>query len=53
MPILRTPTERFDNLKDYPFLPHYVEVGDNLQMHYVYEGQNSIDTILMLHGKPP
>lgn len=53
MAILRTPTERFDNLKDYPFLPHYVEVGDNLQMHYVDEGQNSIDTILMLHGEPP
>lgn len=52
MAILRTPTERFDNLKDYPFLPHYVEVGDNLQMHYVDEGHNSSDTLLMLHGEP-
>lgn len=48
---LRTPDNRFENLKDYPFSPHYVEVG-GLRMHYVDEGEKHAATVLMLHGEP-
>ena len=40
--ILRTPDERFDDLPDYPFAPHYVEVRtrriEPVRMHYVDAG---------------
>ena len=28
MTVLRTPDERFTNLQDFPFKPHYLEVND-------------------------
>ena len=49
MPIIRTPDERFANLPDFPFAPHYVEIG-GARMHYVDEGHG--ETILCLHGEP-
>lgn len=49
MPILRTPEERFENLTDYPFEPHYVELGE-CRVHYVDEGAGEV--ILCLHGEP-
>ena len=49
MKVLRTPDERFVNLPDYPFVPHYAEVN-GLRIHYVDEGQG--DPILCLHGEP-
>lgn len=52
MNILRTPDERFDNLPGYPFQPHYSDVDDQLRMHYVDEGENPDETVLMLHGEP-
>lgn len=51
MKVLRTPDERFENLPDYPFEPNYVEV-EGLRMHYVDEGKNEDETVLMLHGEP-
>jgi len=48
---VRTPEERFENLKDYPFEPHYVLVED-LRMHYIDEGSESGEVILLLHGQP-
>ena len=51
MDILRTPDERFVNLPDYPFAPHYAEV-DGLRIHYVDEGPRKADPVLMLHGEP-
>ena len=38
MPIISAPEGRFENLPDYPFAPHFVEVGAGLKMHYVDEG---------------
>ena len=38
VPRVRTPDERFANLKGYPFAPHYAEIN-GLRMHYVDEGQ--------------
>ena len=51
MEFLRTPAERFDNLPDYPFAPHYVTV-DGLRIHYVDEGPRDGEVVLMLHGEP-
>ena len=49
MKILRTPDERFSGLPDFPYAPHYVDVG-GLRMHYLDEGKG--DPILCLHGEP-
>ncbi len=51
MEVLRTPDERFANLPDYPFAPHYAEI-DGLRIHYVDEGQADAEPVLMLHGEP-
>lgn len=47
--ILRTPDDRFQNLPDFPFQPHYLEVN-GLRMHYLDEGAGEV--ILCLHGEP-
>ena len=58
MKVLRTPDERFAELPDYPFLPHYVDVptGDgsgSLRVHYLDEGPAAAaETVLLLHGEP-
>jgi haloalkane dehalogenase len=51
MESLRTPDERFSNLPEYDFDPHYVEIG-GLRVHYVDEGPSSAEPVLMLHGEP-
>ncbi|MCB9451116.1 MAG: haloalkane dehalogenase [Anaerolineaceae bacterium] len=50
MPVIRTPDERFANLPDWPYAPHYVEVN-GLRLHYVDEGTGD-ETFLCLHGEP-
>lgn len=49
MTLLRTPEERFRRLSSFPFVPHYVQVGE-ARIHYVDEGQG--ETVLCLHGEP-
>ncbi|MEP7199249.1 MAG: haloalkane dehalogenase [Chloroflexota bacterium] len=49
MNIFRTPDDRFADLPDYPFAPHYVE-SNGLRMHTVDEGEG--DPVLLLHGEP-
>ncbi len=49
MSILRTPDERFADLADFPYEPHYLELN-GLRVHYVDVGQG--DIILCLHGEP-
>lgn len=51
MEVLRTPEKRFKRLLDYPFEPHYADVG-GLRMHYVDEGPKEGKPVLMLHGEP-
>ena len=48
---VRTPEERFENLKNFPYEPHYALI-DGLRMHYVDEGSKSGEVILLLHGQP-
>lgn len=56
MQFLRTPDARFDALADYSFAPNYRMVpdtqGGQLRMHYVDEGPELADPVLMLHGEP-
>lgn len=56
MNIVRTPEERFENLKDYPFKTNYVEIkhsdGTPLRFHYLDEGNPNGEIILCLHGQP-
>ncbi len=51
MDYLRTPDSQFERLLDYPFTPHYADVG-GLRMHYLDEGPADAPPILMLHGEP-
>ena len=48
---VRTPEDRFNDLADYPFAPHYVDI-DGLRMHYLDEGPADAEPVLMLHGEP-
>ncbi len=49
MPIIRTPEERFENLPDYNFEPHYMMI-DECRVHYLDEGEGEV--VLCLHGEP-
>ena len=49
--VLRTPDERFENLKDYPFKPNYMMI-DGLRIHYLDEGPKDANPIFLLHGEP-
>ncbi len=52
MEFLRTRDTQFDNLPDFSFAPHYLEV-DGLRIHYLDEGPTgAAETVLMLHGEP-
>jgi haloalkane dehalogenase len=52
MDVLHTPDSRFADLPGFPFGPHYAELPDGLQMHYVDEGPRDADVVLLLHGQP-
>lgn len=51
MDVLRTPDDRFADLPDFPFAPHYVEV-DGLRVHHLDEGPADGPVVLLLHGEP-
>ena len=48
---MSTPDERFENLPDFSFEPHYVEV-DGIKIHYLDEGSKDAEVILLMHGEP-
>ncbi|MBN2556508.1 MAG: alpha/beta fold hydrolase [Anaerolineales bacterium] len=49
---VRTPDTCFDDLPDWPYEPHYVEI-DGLRQAYVDVGPaDAEETILLLHGQP-
>mgnify|MGYP000213666117 CR=1 FL=1 len=56
MRCLRTPDDRFAHLEDFDFAPHYGEVDDTeggrLRIHYLDEGPQDGEPILVMHGEP-
>ena len=60
MDVVRTPDERFTDLPDFPFEPHYAEIpadpadpgGATLRVHYLDEGPADADPVLLMHGEP-
>lgn len=64
MQVLRTPDDRFVDLPDFPFEPHYVEIasgdptglpGDgpaSLRVHYLDVGPADAAPVLLMHGEP-
>jgi haloalkane dehalogenase len=56
METLRTPDDRFVDLPDFAFAPHYAEIADGdggtLRVHYVDEGPRDASPVLLLHGEP-
>lgn len=55
IPYLRTPEERFADLRDFPYKPHYLQYGD-LRVAYIDERNDSSsqepEVFLCLHGQP-
>jgi len=51
MELLRTPDAYFTNLPGYTFAPHYVTI-DGVRIHYVDEGPQEAEPVLLLHGEP-
>ena len=52
MNYLRTPEERFKNLPDYSFTENYITVKGGPRMHFVDEGSENEQVVVMLHGEP-
>lgn len=51
MRTVRTPDDRFEDLPDYNFEPHYTKVS-GLRVHYIDEGPEDGEPVLLLHGEP-
>lgn len=49
--VYRTPDARFENLPDFDFEPHYLEV-DGYRVAYLDEGPADGEPILLIHGEP-
>ncbi len=56
MQTVRTPDERFADLPDFPFPPHYADIDDGdggtLRVHYLDEGRADAAPVLLMHGEP-
>ncbi|MFN9356750.1 MAG: haloalkane dehalogenase [Alphaproteobacteria bacterium] len=56
MKILRTPDDRFVNLPDFNYAPHYTTVrdqdGTEIRIHHIDEGPRDGKPILLMHGNP-
>jgi haloalkane dehalogenase len=48
---LRTPDTRFANLPDFPYAPHYTEVG-GIRIAHIDEGPADAPVVLLMHGEP-
>ena len=48
---LRTPEERFQQLPDFAYKPHYTELG-GLRIAHIDEGPRDGPVVLLMHGEP-
>ena len=48
---LRTPESCFEGLADFPYLPHYAQIG-GLRVAFIDEGPRDGPLVLLLHGEP-
>ena len=48
---LRTPESRFADLPDFPYEPHYTEIG-GLRIAHIEEGPADGPVVLLMHGEP-
>src|ERR1700722_8178168 len=51
MKVLRTPEDRFADLPDFGYPPHYADV-DGIRLAYVETGPADGEPVLLLHGEP-
>ena len=53
---LTTPEHCFEQITDFCYTPHFLQVDDNeegsLNLHYIDEGPRDANVVLMLHGEP-
>ena len=49
--VLRTPEARFASLPDFPYAPHYTELG-GLRVAHIDEGPRDAPAVLLMHGEP-
>jgi len=49
--VYRTPDDRFENLPDFDFEPHYKDIA-GYRVHYLDEGPADGEPILLIHGEP-
>lgn len=49
--VLRTPEEAFDALPDFPYRPHYTQLG-GLRIAHIDEGPRQAPAFLLMHGEP-
>ena len=56
MKVLRTPSERFEDIPDYPFAENWIEIdlgnGLTARQHFVDEGPSDGPPVLLFHGEP-
>jgi haloalkane dehalogenase len=56
MDTVRTPDDRFADLPDFAFAPHYADIDDgdggDLRVHYLDEGPADAAPVLLMHGEP-
>lgn len=52
MNFLDTPEERFGDLPNFDYEPHFVSLADGMRIHYVDVGPRDALTCLLLHGEP-
>lgn len=56
MQFLTTPEHCFEQIADFQYAPHFLQVDDNesglLNLHYLDEGSKNANVVLMLHGEP-
>jgi haloalkane dehalogenase len=49
--VLRTPPECFNHIPDFPYEPHYIELG-GVRIAHIDEGPKDAPLVLLMHGEP-